>query len=197
MVGRRKAEMCAAAEILGIRDLVSLGLPESQWDFEAATRMLAPLLLRADVVYAPGCIDYHPEHVAVARLVAMAIQPGRTVRVYQIGVPLTPTLTNLVADISVVAARKSRALEAHATQAQSIAPLQRLKQYDARLYRHRAVEPFWEMPSATYSAVMPAGDWRGHASPYRGIRPRPFADPLAYVVGSRARAKLRDLAAHG
>jgi LmbE family N-acetylglucosaminyl deacetylase len=193
MISRRHAEVCAAVQILGVEELVCLGLPESQWEFDAATRLLAPLIFPADIVYAPGCVDYHPEHVAVARLVAATIQPGRTVRVYQIGVPLTPTLTNVVADISSLASTKAHALAAHVTQAQSIAPLQRLSRYDARLYRLGAVETFCEMRSETYAAVIPADDWRGHASPYRGIRPRPFSDPLAYVVGARQRQRLRRL----
>lgn len=197
MVPRREKEVRCATRVLGVEDLECLRLAEGNWTPDQARGQLASRLATCDVIYAPTCVDFHPEHVAVARLVAGMLQPGQTVRAYQIGVPLTPVLVNLVADIGQVAARKIRALEALRTQAESIQPLQRLARYQATLYRLAAAEVFWEMRAEDYVRITSVGDWRRHICPYRGIRPWPVSDPLAALVGLRARRALRRLADRG
>jgi hypothetical protein len=103
-------------------------------------------------------------------------------------------LANLVADISQVRTQKLRALQALRTQADSIRPLQRLDRYQGKLYRVADAEVFWEMRADVYTAITRAGDWRRSACPYRGVRPWPISDPLAALVGLRARIALRRLA---
>ena len=192
----RAQEVTAAVRILGVRDLICLGLPEGQWDVAPAQVRLAPLLKDAAVVYLPSCVDYHPEHVRVARLVASLLQPDQTVRIYELGVPLTPLLVNLVADIGRVAAIKARALNAFATQDGALAPLRRLARYRAALYDLPAAEVFWELPAASYARVVAAGDWRRSRCPFRGVRERPLTDPLTALDGHKARTALRALARH-
>jgi LmbE family N-acetylglucosaminyl deacetylase len=136
-------------------------------------------------------VDYHPEHVRVAQLVADLVRPGQTVRVYELGVPLTPLLVNLVADIREVAMLKDRALAAFVTQVAALTPPERLGRYRAGFYGLPAVEVFWELPAEAYAQVLAARDWRRGACPFRGIRERPLSDPLSVFVGLRARAALR------
>ncbi len=194
IVRRRAAEITAAARILGVRDLVRLDLREGGWDWVRARASLAPLLQDAQIIYAPSCVDYHPEHLHIARLLAELLRPGQTVRVYELGVPLTPILVNLVADVGAVAARKEQALAAFTTQVGALAPLRRLARYRARLYRLPAAEVFWELPAESYARVMAAGNWSARHSPFSGIRERPLADPFSALAGLRARAALRALA---
>ena len=92
----------------------------------------APLLTGADIVYAPSCVDYHPEHIAVARVVAEIVDAGQTVRAYQVSVPLTTRLANLVADIGELESAKRQALECFDTQADTLATAGRIGRYLAR-----------------------------------------------------------------
>jgi LmbE family N-acetylglucosaminyl deacetylase len=193
MVRLRARELRDAAALLGAGEPVSLQLPEGAWRPEQARDLLYPLLAEADVVYSPSCVDFHPEHVGVAQVVAGLVQHGQTVRVYEVGVPLTPVLANLTADISAVAAVKYRSLTAFATQSATVDQLCRLARYEARLYGLPAVELFWELSAETFARVMDFGDWRGHPCPFRGIGPRPVSDPLSALVGLRARMRLRAL----
>jgi len=191
MARRRRGEVEAAVAELGAQRLVCLGLPEGRWSKADAAGVLAPLVAEADVVYAPTCVDFHPEHVAVARVVAGLVGGGQRVRAYELGVALTPILANHVADIRPVASRVRRAAAAHRTQALGLAPHVRLARYRARLYGVEAAEVFWELPGRAYARAMEVGDWRPGSSPYRGVRGRPFTDPLVSVVGLRERLALR------
>lgn len=197
MARRRKQEVEAAAAVLGIRRLVCLGLPEGRWDEGEAAQALWPFVDDAEVVYAPSCVDHHPEHVAVARLVGELIRRDQLVRAYELGVPLTPLLANCVADVSAVALRTGSALAAFRTQRLSVAPLARLARYRARLYGLGAAEVFWQLPGDVYARVMALGDWRGGRCPFRAVRPRPFADPLSALVGLQARLALRRASCDG
>ncbi|MFN2468028.1 MAG: PIG-L deacetylase family protein [Gaiellaceae bacterium] len=197
MARRRRGEVEAAAAALGVRRLECLGLAEGGWAESEAADALRPLLAEVEVVYAPSCVDYHPEHVAVARVVAGLVGPGQLVRVYELGVPLTPVLVNCVADIGAVAERKARALAAFATQRESLEPVARLARYRARLYGAEAVEVFWELPGAAYARLIRAGDWRRRRTPFRGVHRHPFGDPLAALVGLRHRRALRGASAAG
>ena len=193
MAHRRAAEISAAAEILDLTQLVCLNLPEGAWEAPEARERLAPLLNQVDIVYAPSCVDFHPEHLRVARLLGELIQAGQTVRVFELGVPLTPLLTNLVADISPVMDQKRRALACFVSQAKALASATRLARYRSVLYG-LPVEPFWELPAAEYGRAMQYGRWEWQNSPFRGIRPRPLSDPLAFLAGWRTRRHLRQLA---
>ena len=180
--------------MLGISELVQLGFPEGAWAPPELARRLAPLLTGADIVYAPGCVDFHPEHIAVARVVAEIVDAGQTIRAYQVGVPLTTRLANLVADIGELESVKRQALECFGTQADTLATAGRIGRYLARQYRLPAVELFWEMPGDAYARVIDGAGSQGR-SPFRGIRRVPIGDPLAWIIGGRARARLRKRAA--
>lgn len=191
---RRAREAGAAAAALGLAPPFLLGLTEGRWGDADAAAPLAAHVAGADLVYAPSCIDFHPEHVRVARLLASLLPPDQRVRVYQIGVPLTRALVNRVIDTGAVAAAKQRALDAYASQRGALVATTRLARYEARRRHRSAVEVFWELSGAAYSAVMTAGDWRHGRCPYRGLRPRPLTDPLAFLAGRRARLALRGIA---
>lgn len=191
MARRRRAELEEAMVILGIRQLVCLGLPEGRWRAADAADALRRHLGDAELVYAPSCIDYHPEHLAVARLVGDLVRPEQLVRVYELGVPLTPILANCLADIREVAGLKARAVAAFRTQRLALSPFKRRARYHARLYGVPAAELFWELRGERYARVMAAGDWRGGRCAFRGVRGRPFTDPLSDLVGFRRRLVLR------
>jgi LmbE family N-acetylglucosaminyl deacetylase len=197
MARRREQEVESAAAVLGIRRLVCLGLPEGRWEAAEAARQLRPLVEAAELVYAPSCVDYHPEHMAVARLVADLVRSHQLVRVYELGVPLTPVLANCVADIQTVASLTARALAAFRTQRLTLAPYERLARYRARVYGLDAAEVFWQLPGDVYRRLMAVGDWRGGRSPFRAVRWRPFTDPLCALAGLRHRMALRRAAGAG
>jgi hypothetical protein len=114
------------------------------------------------------------------------------VRVYELQVPLTPALANVVIEVGGVAAsRKIGALAEYRTQQGPLESTGRQSRYLRRLYRTRQpVEVFWELDSEGFCRLMEAG---GTGRPYRGIRPRPFTDGLAWLVGLRARVRLKKL----
>ena len=194
MVRRRALEIRAAVATLGVSELLCLDLPEWKWTEADARAGLAAPLRDADIVYAPSCVDYHPEHVAVAAVTASLLRAGQVVRIYELGVPLTALLVNRIADIGAVAALKARALQAFETQRGSLEAAQRLTHYRSAFFGVDASEAFWELDAADYARVVAHGDWRRGASPYRGIRARPFTDPLSALIGRRDRLHLRRVA---
>jgi hypothetical protein len=195
MARRRAIEVERAARILGVGELVRLGLPENGGEDDDLGRELAPHLMGASLVYAPGPVDFHPGHLRVARVVARHVDADRPVRVYQVGVPLFP-LADVVADTSAVAATKREALAAFATQRGALEPLGRLGRYGSALYGIPEPEAFWELPGRSYAAAVEAGpDGSGPGpSPFYGLRRWAFTDPLAFLLGRRARAAVRDAA---
>src|SRR6266699_4261133 len=142
MAERRRQEMAAAAPVLGLAGAHWLGLREGEWEESALVPALRELLRQTvpQIVYAPSLVDFHPEHIRVARCVARAITgPGSrdlTLRVYQIQVPLTPLLVNLVAPVQVVGQELVAAMRCYATQLGSIERCLRMKRYGASFY-HR------------------------------------------------------------
>ena len=188
MAARRQDEARRAMAALDV-ELVWLGLREAEWRDDELLPHLARLLRedRPSVIYAPSPIDYHPEHVRVARVLAqLAPSP---VRVFELGVPLGPTLVNLVDDITCVEGVRQIALAAYASQTLGISNLRRLRRY-AGAYWQRAglAEPFWELSPDGFRAVVAAAGWR--PTLFRGLRARAFGDPLSYLVGWRARHRL-------
>jgi LmbE family N-acetylglucosaminyl deacetylase len=192
---RREEELRSATEMLGVQEVICLRLAEWQWQPSEAASQLAPLLASAQIIYAPSCVDYHPEHVRVARLVSSLLRAEQIVRVYEVGVPLT-TLVNLVADISSTAERKDRALAAYRTQIAALEPPARWSRYGSRLYGLSRAELFWELPADAFARVMEMGNWHSGSTPFRGLTERPLADPAAVLVGLRKRRVLREVARH-
>jgi LmbE family N-acetylglucosaminyl deacetylase len=190
MAQRRRAEVEAAASCLGVNDLICLDLPEREWTAEAARPLLSPLLASHQVVYAPSCVDFHPDHLRLAALLGEMVRPRQRVRVYELGVPLTPVLANQVADVSGVRELKERALACFASQQGAFGPLRRLAHYRAAGYRRAAVELFWDLPGDAYRRLIAFSDWGWQTTPFRGVYPRPFSDPLAFLQGWRMRRRL-------
>jgi LmbE family N-acetylglucosaminyl deacetylase len=169
------------------------GLPEGDADEDAMARVCLDALREAApaVVYAPSCVDFHPEHLKVARALARALaaveRPSLVVRVYGVQVPLTPLLTNRVVDMTDQVERFRRSFESHASQAHHLAASLRVRRQTALLHRAgRHAEAFWEMTPADYVAMQS----RGLAGHFRALRPQPFSDPLGYLGGLRTRWRL-------
>jgi hypothetical protein len=182
-----------------------LGLPEGAWAAEQLGPALGALLdqFAPDLVYAPSRVDFHPEHhtvaAALAEVLCAPVQRGGDdgrllVRVYQVQVPLTPALTNLVVDTSGVTEASDAALRAYVTQWGSVARALRSRRYAARFYgAARHAEEFWELSLDQYCllhAETPAR-WPRHI--FRSLRPRPLNDPLAYLIGQTERRRLAAL----
>jgi LmbE family N-acetylglucosaminyl deacetylase len=193
MAARREAEAHQAMAILDA-DLVWLGLPEGAWDRSDLRPRLASLLAdyKPALIYAPSPIDYHPEHVRVAAVLAQVV--ASPVRVFELGVPLGPSLTNLVADITLVEAVRRAALAAYVTQTLGTQNLRRLRRYAGAYWQGGGLaEPFWQLTPEAFQAVVAAEG----SSPtrFRGLRGRAFDDPLSYLVGWPARRRLARVAA--
>lgn len=194
----RRLESMAAAEVLG-GTWRRLDLPEGAWGLDRGTDQLAAILsdVRPDLVYGPSCIDYHPEHVKVAVALGRALTATSSrsrVRAFEIGVPLTPVLANCRMDVEPVRAIKQQALGAYRSQQATIDTIRRLHRYTRRLWGSRGeTEVFWETSASTYGRLMSAGP-RADGGQFYGVRPRPFGDPLCYLVGLRTRYRMRRLA---
>jgi LmbE family N-acetylglucosaminyl deacetylase len=200
MARQRHSEMVAAARALGLGEGRArwLGFREWEWEGGAVEAALRDLLrdTTPDVVYAPSCIDFHPEHLRVAACLARALASHEwrdvIVRVYQIQVPLTPLLVNLVAPIEPVTDQLVAAMRCYRTQFGSIERCLRMKRYAAAFYGMRGyVEEFWDVSPAAYTSVHAGVE---QAQPFRGVRWWPFSDPLCYLRGLSARRRLRNLA---
>jgi LmbE family N-acetylglucosaminyl deacetylase len=186
-------EAILAVGALGPVELLQLGLPEGSWSPGDLQERLEDLLQRDQptIIYAPSCVDFHPEHLKVARVLARTLQARRDVthpkvRIYELQVPLTPVLANVAVEVGGRAAeKKATALAHYKTQQGSFGWVPRHSKYLRRLYRSRGpVEVFWELDSESYCRVMEVSPRR---SKYRSIRPRPFGDGLAWLVGLRER----------
>lgn len=145
---------------------------------------------RPTLVYAPSRVDYHSEHWRVAHALALALPEGVTVRVYQVHVPLTGLLTNLVADTSGVSGRVAQAFAVYASQQDSLTRSFRLRRYAACYYRlERHAELFWQMPAGAYRQLHCSRPEQWPTS-FRGLRHHAWSDPLAYLLGRGERQRL-------
>lgn len=129
---QRGLEKKKAAELLGLRERLLVGLPDTKIGTEPAHRAAIIQLIRETrprVVLAPYGEDRHPDHAAASKLVREACflagvhkvgagQPHRPERVfyYMIHQPFTPSF---VVDISMVWERKMAAVLAYETQFQT------------------------------------------------------------------------------
>jgi LmbE family N-acetylglucosaminyl deacetylase len=196
----RAREAAAAIAHLETAEIVQWSLPENRWSRADLRARFAAILqsFRPTLIYTIAAADFHPEHRRVAAALAHALTAGaaptcRAVRVYELQVPLTPVLANILIDISAVAAVKARALDEYATQRASFAWLPRHARHLRLLYRLSGPhEAFWELPPAQFCRLM-----AGYAAArpvFHPIRLRPFTDGLAWLRGYGARRRLRVLA---
>jgi LmbE family N-acetylglucosaminyl deacetylase len=196
MVHRRYAEVAHASQLLGLSGVEWLAAPEGAWQAADLYIQLQALLdqHQPSVIYAPSCVDYHPEHKKTAHLLARALPPTAhpCVRVYQVQTPLTSLLVNLVAEIEPVASHIQPIFAAYVTQQGNLPAVLRARQYAMAYYRSgKPVEVFWEMTVAQYCRLHQAPPEEWLLGEFRGLRQRPFADPLAYLWGRAARRRLR------
>ena len=204
MAAVRRHEALLAAQRLGIARLEWLGLPEGAWDGVELEKRLRALLEQVEptIVYAPSRVDFHPEHLSVAQSLASTFGSlGGTlvarvrVRVYQVQVPLTRILANVVADVAPVLAESDAALRAYESQAGSVESVRRRRRYGALAHRASGpVEEFWELTAAEYAELHrgPHAEWLGK---FRGVRRFAWTDPLAYWFGNAERRRLQAAAA--
>jgi LmbE family N-acetylglucosaminyl deacetylase len=200
MSHRRRREATDAARLMDIDRLEWIGFPEGGWNVlhlkERRRRLIDEI--RPDIMYAPSRIDFHPEHFAVAHALALALgevdamqSRDLRVRIYQIQVPLTSIMTNLVADISAVLPQCEAALGAYGSQAASIECTYRQRRYSTSWHRMTGhAEEFWELPASRYIALhreLPA-HW---PKVFRGLRNFPLSDPLAYLAGMNERQRIK------
>ena len=202
MVRRRRQEAEAGAKALGIDRFEWFGFPEGEWTIGQLHPLLQDLIEEfvPHIIYAPSRIDFHPEHQKAAYALAQLLSPNPVessilqIRIYQIHVPLTPALTNLVVDTSDVATESAAALSVYVTQYESISRTFRQRHYAARLYRtKKQAEEFWQMTAHRYCLLhsLPPTHWPTHT--FRGLRFHPFSDPLAYLQGFFERQRLASL----
>jgi LmbE family N-acetylglucosaminyl deacetylase len=200
MSSRRKQEAEAAARSLRVNRFEWLGLSEGSWTYAQLNARLLGLLQEISpvIIYAPSRVDFHPEHHRVAHGLAQllsgegGILSNATVRIYQVQVPLTPVLTNLVTDCSSVSFDAATALGVYVSQSANLSRALRLRQYTAQFYGlSRQGEEFWQMPAAHYCRLHDDEPEHWTHACFRGIRYSPFSDPLAYISGLRARYRLK------
>ena len=177
-----------------------IGLPAWRWSVGDLRDRLSSLISKANphIVYAPSRVDFHPEHLAVAHALALALEEvatpairDRRIRVYQIQVPLTRVLVNLVADVSALQRQCESVLRTYASQAGSIESTYRLRRYGAASHRLAGrVEEFWELTQSQFVALhrQSPADW---PRAFRGLRNFPLTDPLAFLVGRCERHRIR------
>jgi len=197
MARRRRGEAEAAAVALDLDGFEWLGCPEGEWTPEELRPRLLSLLRRCapHVVYAPSRVDFHPEHQRVAHTLASLFDEAEPrpplIRVYQIQVPLTPVLTNLVGATSGVMAESAAAFRAYVTQQGSVGCAFRSRRYAARFYDLGGqAEEFWQMSARQYHLLHRLPREQEPRRAFRSLRARSLADPLAYLVGLAARRRL-------
>jgi len=198
MARRRRLEAETCARRLGIDDLEWMGLRGDDWDELQLFSSLESVMgrHRPDVVYAPSCVDFHPEHRKVADGLSRFWKDSSTkpeaVRVYPLQVPLTPVLANLAVDVTDVMPQAREAMDAYATQIANLPRAFRQRRYAARWYGvGDYCEEFWQLGVAAYVQLHEEFANRAGVR-FRGVRDHPVSDPLAYLTGWRARRRLAE-----
>jgi N-acetylglucosamine malate deacetylase 1 len=204
MAASRKNEATEVARRLGLKPPEWLGLPEGAWEVPELQAGLSDVLTRHQptLIYAPSRVDFHPEHLAVAHALAGALDSTAVarsvqarVRIYQVQVPLTRILTNVIVDVSSVLAQSVAALRAYESQSGPIQCVYRRRRYGALSHRlPGSVEEFWEITADQYAELhrTPSAEWPGK---FRGMRRFAWTDPLAYLQGNAERRRLHRLVA--
>ena len=201
MARRRQEETQRSLKALGVTRWQWLGLPEDEWTDQGFMAALEKLVaeVRPQVIYLPSRVDFHPDHYRVARAAShiMARVDGEhaVVRIYQVQVPLTRVLVNLVAPVGAAAPDLLRACGQHVSQEGSLRSPLRMKAYAARAHGlTRMAEEFWEMSGATYAALHAPEVPQALLDTFRGLRPLAVTDPLAFLRGRQERRRLLQVA---
>jgi LmbE family N-acetylglucosaminyl deacetylase len=201
MAKTRSAEANRVAEYFGGATVRQLGLRENHWH-EAE---LLPELQRAlganryDIVYAPSCVDFHPEHMKVARALAQTFPAARTgdqclLRVYEMQVPLGVELTNVTLPLGRLLPTKEEAIGLYRSQRGALDLWKREARYLGAMYgAGKGAEAYWEMSPSAYARVMQRGTWDWRNTPFSSLSGRPFGDARAHLRGRAARLELLSL----
>jgi LmbE family N-acetylglucosaminyl deacetylase len=202
MADQRQREAQLASSRMGIDRLTWLGFHEGGYSPQELAERLRSLLeeVQPDVIYAPSRVDFHLEHVRVAHALALAIAGAGVgvraprIRIYQIQVPLTSPLCNLVSDVSPVVQHCESVLAAYTSQRGIMRSVVRLRRYGAVLHGFaNHAEEFWEIPATRYCALHEAAPTEWPAA-FRAMRSFSLSDPLAYLMGRTERRRLREAA---
>ncbi len=196
MATTRRDEMEAAAACLDV-ELDWIGLPEGEWRPADLEGRLGQVIgrFRPDIIYAPSRIDFHPEHLKVARALARSLnaadsrQPAPELRIYGVQVPLTPLLANLVVEVGRSEGRLHDALAAHRSQRPSLDPCLRHRRYLGQLYGLAGAEEFWRLTAEQYERLHRDANARPPERAFRGLRYYAWSDPLAYLRGLEERRR--------
>ncbi len=207
MAATRRAEMEESASCLDV-ELDWIGVPEGEWQPRDLEDRLARVLrqYRPDAVYAPSRIDFHPEHLKVARALARSLvlcMRGANVldtdsgsrsrpelRIYAIQVPLTPMLSNVIVPVDTSEPRLAGAFAAHHSQLGSLEPSLRHRRYLGRLYGLGGAEELWRLSAGQYHRLHRDPPRRSPGRTFRGLRYYAWSDPLAYLRGLAERRRL-------
>jgi len=183
--------------------LIMGALPEGEWHDEDLDALLSMRMreLRPTAIYAPSCLDFHPEHLAIAQCLARVLQanaemiPNTKIRVYELQVPLSHPLINRIMNIGEEHNKKLASLGEYWTQRESFSWHRRQERYlKTLLGSDSPVEVFWEVKTDDYIQIM-NHQVKQHTN-FRSMRPRPFSDGLAWLVGTRTRQRLRRITQH-
>lgn len=200
MARRRKTEAQTAAAALKIERFDWFNLSEGDWSYPDLRARLRQLIndFAPDIIYAPSRVDIHPEHHKVAHVLALALLDCETqisaplIRIYQIQVPLTAVLTNLVVDTSSVEDESRNLLDAYPSQYGSTCRAPRKWRYAAWFYgAANHTEEFLQLSARQYGLLheVTPEHWPTKET-YRALQSRSYSDPLAYLWGLSERRRL-------
>lgn len=203
---RRQEAGCVMAA-LQVDALEWAGYEEgSEWVSPLVEKLTAAVeALRPDIIYSPSRLDFHPDHHRTAFGLAQALKGSElapTVRVYQVHVPLTAVLTNLIADVSGEETAIRAAVACYASQWWHLGRTLRMRRYTARYFGSgRSCEPFWQMTAEAFcelheeTADFDRDGRHWSLTDYTGTRFFSWRDPLAYLKGRSHRRELLEQAA--
>lgn len=200
MARQRHREATQCAELLGLAQWWWLGLPEGHWPWAEAVAQVQNCLneFQPTCLYVPSPLDFHPEHRRCATLISAAIRSvvaSATLHLYPMQVPLLPHCVNCLVDVSAWHNTLLQARAAYQTQALSLGSLMRQRRYAAAFYgQGKLMETFWALTPNAYQRLCAAFCEGSAQTAWRGLRYRPWLDPLAYWVGRAARQRAKTLA---
>lgn len=184
-----------AARILEFQGVWS-GLEVSDAHLAEASKEIGALLerLRPAVVYSPSRLEPDPAADFAARALARALEQQReepdppVIRIYSSSVPITPTLTNLVALIP-KAELSHLAFTTYLSRRSQLERQLRRRQLAAGLWQvpHPA-EELWQLDAHAFHRLHRQKPSRSPAKTFRALG-RPWSDPLAYLRGRRERQR--------
>jgi LmbE family N-acetylglucosaminyl deacetylase len=202
MAARRRSEVEQVRGIFSGVRLDELGFVEGAWDAALLEEELRSHLEgeRPQVVYGPSCIDFHPEHIAVGKVLAEALgklapEERPVVRVYEMQVPLGCELANRYTPLGEYRRVKQQAIEAYRSQGGALGLWRREARYLGGISgAAKGAEAFWELSAEGYCVIMEFANWDWRSTPFRSLSGRPFGDLAAHLRGRKVRLQLRTIA---